>query len=100
MISICQVFGITLDELLCDSQPADPRFSYMLADIETIYEASKRLHDSARYAGYFGVLRRIDSEDTSLCCNQQLSEENRTLVNRETGNCISSLKSEYDSSDK
>ena len=98
LVMICHEFGITMDELVCGLQQPDPGISCFLEDIETIYEASKRLHDSAKYAGYFGILRRSDFDDIGLSCNQQLTEEERILMIQNTENCTNLSNNEYDSS--
>lgn len=100
LVLICRKFEISMDELLCGEPPADTGISSFLADIEMIYKASKRLYDSANYAERFGVLRRIDTPDTGISCNQQSEEERRIPVNKKIEGCIGSLKNEYDSSDK
>ena len=98
LVMICHEFGITIDELICGSQQPEPGISCFLEDVEVIYEASKRLHDSAKYAGYLGVLRRNDFDDIGLSCNQQLTEEERILMIQKSENRIDSSDNEYDSS--
>lgn len=98
LVMICHEFGITIDELICGSQQPEPGISCFLEDVEVIYEASKRLHDSAKYAGYLGVLRRNDFDDIRLSCNQQLTEEERILMIQKSENRIDSSNNEYDSS--
>ena len=84
---ICQRFDVTADEILYGEKPPDPRFSYILKDIETCYEASKRLYNSAKYAEQSGIPCRNNSQSTAVSFNQRLTEEERILWNRKKDDC-------------